>query len=56
MVVLACLFTYVSLLIVLQHGIVPSDFSVGFIIPLLKNKHGDHSSLQAFCYSCLAFT
>ena len=25
----------------------PSDFCVGGVIPLLKNKHGDHSCIEA---------
>ena len=32
----------------LRHGIVPSDFCSGIIIPLLKGKHGDASSLDMY--------
>jgi len=44
----AHLFVHLCLLfnVLLRHGIVPTDFGVGVIIPLLKNKHGDHSNLH----------
>jgi len=32
----------------LWHCVVHSDFCVGVIIPLLKNKHGDHSNLDMY--------
>ena len=44
------LFVHLCLLFnaLLRHCIVPSDFCVGVIIPLLKNKHGDHSNLDMY--------
>jgi len=32
----------------LLHGYVPNNFVTGIIVPLIKNKTGDHSSLENY--------
>ena len=45
-----CLNVHLCLLFnaLVSHGIVPSAFCIGVIIPLLKNKHGDASKLEMY--------
>jgi len=44
------LYVHLSLLFnsLIRHCFVPSDFCVGLIVPVLKNKHGDASSLNIY--------
>lgn len=39
---------YVLFNIMLKHGIVPSLFSSGIIVPVIKDKHGDTSDINNY--------
>ena len=32
----------------LLHGVVPTMFGMGVIVPLIKDKHGDHTSIRNY--------
>ena len=34
--------------IMLLHGVVPTMFGMGVIVPLIKDKHGDHTSIRNY--------